>query len=665
MLNVRSDRGGKTDVASVRADLDTTMATGQLSKQQLIKALTKQGVSSAHGTEQTLYATFVPEHRAPGSRPPDPPPKRLPEPDPADRSSENLAFSGKLAEGGMGEILLASQSGIRREVAVKTLKSQFLETSFATRLLREARVLGLLEHPNIVPLYGLQTDERNAPALVMKRIEGVSWRTLMRDPEASPIKIEGKDELGFHLDVFLRVCDAVRYAHSRGVLHLDLKPDNVMLGSFREVYLVDWGVAVSVSEKHRGWLPMADEVTEIIGTPAYLAPEMVPIDGSTIDRRSDVYLLGGILFELLTKDPPHKGKSLHEVLLSAQKAEAPVLPKQIPGELRRIVQKAMHPLQSERHETVAELQRAVADFVTHRSALELANSAWVALDTLRGLVASQSPSASGHRIRESLGEDEQEVLRLFGRCRYGFAESLRQWPESRSAMKGKRELLTLMAEYHLERGEAASAEALLEELEVSFEKLDTLRKEATRQRQEAAKRERLEREESPEEGQAGRGRITLVVGGVTALLSLGGWIGQRVALYEYAWWHTVVFTAATLGAAVVLGYLMRGDLLANRRGKRITWSMLVTGVMALGLRLLITHFGLTGLDTLAFELGVLAGSSAIVGLLADSRILRVAPVFATFSALCVVAPAHALLWNALAACVGAGVLGTTWLKAAE
>src|SRR5690606_32209693 len=249
------------------------------------------------GHDSTLEPTVAPSIRSLSGRNTAPPSLH-----PDVGTGNTIRIKGPLAEGGMGVIKLAEQGALRREVAVKTLRDTFLDDNFIARLKREARVTGLVEHPNIVPIYSLQVDERGSPLMVMKRIEGVAWRALIRNPAHPSKLVDPADPLGFHLNVLMKVADAVHYAHSRGILHLDLKPDNVMIGFFNDVYLVDWGVAVSTREEHRGFLPMADEVSEVLGTPAYIAPEMVDVANQPLTIKTDVYLLGAVLHEVLRSE---------------------------------------------------------------------------------------------------------------------------------------------------------------------------------------------------------------------------------------------------------------------------------------------------------------------------------------------------------------------------
>ncbi|MCZ7681391.1 MAG: protein kinase [Sandaracinaceae bacterium] len=159
-----------------------------------------------------------------------------------------LALRGTLGEGGMGIVRLATQRSLGRDVAVKTVKGSQAAERATGALLREACVMGLLEHPNVVPVYDLVVGDAGEPAIVMRKIEGSSWASVMHDPAALRARFDAEDALEWNLRVLAQVCNVVDFAHSRGILHRDLKPENVMLGEFGEVYVVDWGLAVALRE---------------------------------------------------------------------------------------------------------------------------------------------------------------------------------------------------------------------------------------------------------------------------------------------------------------------------------------------------------------------------------------------------------------------------------
>lgn len=194
-----------------------------------------------------------------------------------------------IGEGGMGSVYLARDRELDREVALKVLRDPAPTAEERDRILREARILASLEHPGIVPVHDVGTLPDGRLFYVMKRVRGERFDDFVRGPRS-------RTEL---LRAFLQVCDAVAFAHAAGVIHRDLKPQNVMLGAFGEVLVLDWGVAKAPRE-------VTSRASEEIagtaaGTPGYMAPEQV---NGEADERADVYGLGGVLFFLLTRAHP-------------------------------------------------------------------------------------------------------------------------------------------------------------------------------------------------------------------------------------------------------------------------------------------------------------------------------------------------------------------------
>jgi serine/threonine protein kinase/tetratricopeptide (TPR) repeat protein len=221
------------------------------------------------------------------------------------------------AAGGIGQVWLARDQNLERDVALKELRPESTRhPGVRTRFVEEARVTGQLEHPGIVPVYELtQGGGGTEPYYVMRFVKG---RTLSADIQAyHQLRRAGKAgtlELNNLLQAFVDVCQAVAYAHARGVIHRDLKGANVILGDFGEVMVLDWGLAKKVGTEDTSSsatdddkAPIADDLTlkgQVLGTPAYMAPEQASGGLEKIDQRADVYGLGAILYEILAGRPP-------------------------------------------------------------------------------------------------------------------------------------------------------------------------------------------------------------------------------------------------------------------------------------------------------------------------------------------------------------------------
>jgi len=211
----------------------------------------------------------------------------------------------ELGRGGMGAVHAAEQRAFARRVAVKSL---LLDSEIARRgFWAEAAATALLEHPNIVPVHDLLIGKDGLPRLVMKLVEGTNWKRLLHpENDADRAKV-AEWEIDQHLEILLKVCDAIAFAHTRGILHRDLKPENVMVGGFGEVLVMDWGCAVALGDHPpHPLIPLAKTSRVIIGTPAYMAPELACGDGKALGTWSDIYLLGAILYEILTGTAPHR-----------------------------------------------------------------------------------------------------------------------------------------------------------------------------------------------------------------------------------------------------------------------------------------------------------------------------------------------------------------------
>ena len=256
------------------------------------------------------------------------------------------------ARGGLGSIFLAQDDQLDRVVAVKVSRAG-RGRSARGRLEREARITGRLEHPGIVPVYASGTTDDGAPCYVMQFVNGPTmkeaiqeWHTSRNNSTSSDFACLAVRKLLGH---FVDVCNTIAYAHERGVLHRDVKPGNIILGSFGETFLLDWGLAKSTMEPHPEHeldltSPSIQEACitrdgQLIGTPAYASPEQLAGNVDAHSVRSDVYSLGATLFCLLTGKSPHEAESVSAAL---PHPPAPVeLDAHVPGPLNSICRKAM------------------------------------------------------------------------------------------------------------------------------------------------------------------------------------------------------------------------------------------------------------------------------------------------------------------------------------
>ncbi len=284
------------------------------------------------------------------------------------------------ARGGMGEVWEAEDPVIGRQVALKRMSGRRSEQF--QRFEVEAQVTGQLEHPGIVPIHELGYNDDGQPYYVMKFLHGKTLHQVIKDyHELKATNRSDREVEQFRLlQIFTSLCQTVAYAHSRGVVHRDLKPDNVMQGEYGETILLDWGIAKIMGQPDRAGsggdasyvhLNESSGYPEtragtIMGTPMYMAPEIATGRNEEVDHRSDVFLLGAILYEILTGHQPRSAKTAYELIQFA-KAVPAIPPSQIcpdvPKPLDAICRKAMALAKTDRYQTALSLAEDVQRFM--------------------------------------------------------------------------------------------------------------------------------------------------------------------------------------------------------------------------------------------------------------------------------------------------------------
>ena len=282
------------------------------------------------------------------------------------------------AAGALGEVFLARNAELNRDVALKFLKpGRNRDSESLRRFLREAEVTGRLEHPGVVPIYALGTDETGSPCYAMRFIRGATLHDAIDAFHAARQSDKNASERSLALrellNRFVSICNTVAYAHSRGILHRDLKPRNVMLGKYEETLVVDWGLAKPFERDESAQSAGEDTLTPgsspagngpdtptvgVVGTVAYMSPEQAEARWDLVGPASDLFSLGAILYTILTGQVPYRGAAHAEILQRVKRCEFPrpreVKP-EVPRALEAVCLKAMAANPAQRYGTALEL----------------------------------------------------------------------------------------------------------------------------------------------------------------------------------------------------------------------------------------------------------------------------------------------------------------------
>jgi serine/threonine-protein kinase len=377
------------------------------------------------------------------------------------------------ARGGLGEVFVASDEELQREVALKEIRASHADDPRSrARFLLEARVTGGLEHPGVVPVYGLGTYPDGRPFYAMRFIKGDSFQfAIQQFHKAGGTRHDsGERALALRglLGRFVAVCNAVAYAHSRGVLHRDLKPANVMLGAYGETLVVDWGLAKVVgrpgvdegSTEQTLRPPAADgsaptRVGFAIGTPGFMSPEQAAGKVDELGPASDVYSLGATLYCLLTGKAPIEGRDVGEVLQQAKQGKfAPPrqVKQEVPAALEAVCLKAMALKPEGRYPSARDLagdvERWLADepVSAWREPLRLRAGRWarrhqtgVAACVAGLLVALLAGGAAAWWLDRQRGEQRQAVETAL--VEVGRLQEQARWSEARTVLQQARQRL--------------------------------------------------------------------------------------------------------------------------------------------------------------------------------------------------------------------------------
>lgn len=538
-----------------------------------------------------------------------------------------LTLGELLGAGGMGEVYTARQRSLRRDVAIKRLRRGRDQSRGVFALLTEARTVGALEHPNIVPVHQLGRDEYGAPILVMKRIEGATLAALLGDaehPAWAELERRHGDREAATCEILMRVADGLHFAHSRGYVHRDVKPANIMVGSFGEVYLVDWGVALAPGAS-------SDDAHEIVGTPAFMAPEMVHGDPALVDARTDVYLLGSTLHNVLTGRPRHKGETAAQVLYAAMISAPVEYGDEVPQELAALANAATAADPAKRPASAAAVRDALAEFLRHRSSRRMAEAAEARLESLRPTGAPPDP--------KTLATPETFATLL--ECRFALTQALQEWKDNERARRALRTTLLWMVEAELERRSADGARTIARAIEPpdpSIEpRIEALERalEESRALEEEGRAEREERDLS----KTSKWRVPLTLG----LLVLCVGIFVRAVIIEETSGRplpmdrVVNFDVGMIGIMATGLWLVRKRMLTNRLNRQLASVVLLSQVAT----------------TIADQVFASRGETSV-----EAGPLSIMVTGAVFLGAAIGIGGR--LWYAAAVCFACGIVATIW-----
>jgi serine/threonine protein kinase len=571
----------------------------------------------------------------------------------ANSTFPELLMTGTLGEGGMGIIRLAQQTALGREVAVKTLRTgTVLSRDAVSGLLSEACITGILEHPNIVPIYTLGEGSNGEPLVVMKRIEGRTWYEFFKDPKLIESNEFG-DNLGWHINVLMQVCNAIHYAHSKSILHRDLKPENVMIGGFGEVFLLDWGIAVTLDDSYRDRFPKAIDVSSPAGTPSYMAPEMASGLGAKLCVQTDVYLLGALLHEIITGSPPHQGGTVMQIIFAAYRAEIPHFPSHVPEGLAAICRRAMEPDPNKRFPSAEAFRRALAEFTRHRESIQLEKEASQKLGQICLLIESEPGKQESLLIQQTFIES-----------RFGFDQALRIWPENTTVHEQKERLILIMCEYELSQHNVSAASTLLKQLNAPPENLrrqiEILKYELDRQSEELETLRKDAKENDISVEARKRGILLGLFGLATIMwqvpnLVLGGSVIElNRNLYLYLLLPYILIM-------MILTYFGRNVFFANRANRQAALSLFIVFGVACFHRIVVFIAQSDPHAAIANELMLYTAAILLTALNIERRLILSAIPFALGYVLAILEPSWALEIFGFAAGGGVIMMSVIWI----
>ena len=344
-----------------------------------------------------------------------------------------------LGTGGEGAVYSALDRTFDREIAIKVSRTATMEDAGKmARFIQEARVTASLEHPNILPIHDIDITSDGRTYFTMRKSDGDSLQAVleaaMKDPQNPPDIIATYES---RVSIIDQVSNAVSYAHAQGIIHQDIKPANIMLGSHGEVVVVDWGTALNEDDRAE---IAASAKKRIMGTPVYMSPEQARRE--SVDERSDVYCLGATFYHLLTFTYPtwsENSQEFWEMKRAGDLSETPSLSANVPIHLLSIALKALAPDPEDRYTSVQEFQNALRLYRDHRESIRLTE-----------------------KERERSAEAGDDVL-VLADIAGSLTHALELWPENNAALQLRKQVREHLLVCALEREDLPLARETLEQ----------------------------------------------------------------------------------------------------------------------------------------------------------------------------------------------------------
>ena len=458
-----------------------------------------------------------------------------------------------LGKGGMGVVKCGQQRYPDREVAIKKVIRP--SNTHQRMLLHEAQITGQLEHPSIVPIHQIKQDDDGNVEIIMKRVQGKTLLELLESVHNTPDYTLPVTDVQY----LIQTCFALEYAHNQNIVHRDIKLENIMVGDFNEVFLMDWGLGMDIVSKvgaHPG----------IVGTPCYMAPEMLSGNPDDIDFRTDVYLMGATIHHLLTGQPRHNGGNVRDTLELVLTSQPHKYPNEIPSVFGKMLNKACHQAKSERYQTIKELREALEAALSHWEAIQLTERAKGMLHQFEATVLKTKNNA--------------EITKQYLKIRALLESSIEMWNDNTTATEALNHLLILMIEHHIDRLELSVAESLFDELHTTTEALRDKLITAQNEYKKLSNAHALAQEYDPLQSKSGRKTLIVSIAATSVLLvSFAGaysmFVSPEVTTLR------LMYTGSLVSIACIVGvFLGRKTLLTNKLGAQMARTFTTTSVLA-------------------------------------------------------------------------------------